>query len=86
MRELSQSGVIGDATVATKEKGDRLLESLSDGWVQAIQDIYKSRVKFRRWSTLSLHTSHLGLRLTSLATQTIKDDSRKWNNCIALIC
>jgi creatinine amidohydrolase len=42
-RELSQSGVIGDATVATKEKGDRLLESLSDGWVQVIQDIYKFR-------------------------------------------
>jgi Uncharacterized protein, putative amidase len=42
-RELSQSGVIGDATVATKEKGDRLLESLSDGWVQTIQDIYKFR-------------------------------------------
>ena len=43
MRELSQSGVIGDATVATKEKGDRLLESLSDGWVQVIQDIYTFR-------------------------------------------
>jgi creatinine amidohydrolase len=40
-RELTKSGVLGDATVATKEKGDRLLESVSDGWVQVIQDIYK---------------------------------------------
>ncbi|MEO1670410.1 MAG: creatininase family protein [Cyanobacteria bacterium J06631_2] len=40
-RELSQSGVMGDATVATKEKGDRILESLADGWVQVIQDVYK---------------------------------------------
>jgi creatinine amidohydrolase len=43
MRELTQSGVLGDATVATREKGDRLLESVSDGWVQVIQDIYKFR-------------------------------------------
>lgn len=39
--ELSRSGVMGDATVATKEKGDRLLESLSAGWVEVIKDIYK---------------------------------------------
>jgi creatinine amidohydrolase len=38
--ELTQSGVMGDATVATKEKGDRLLESVSDGWVRVIKDIY----------------------------------------------
>ena len=42
-RDLTQSGVLGDATVATREKGDRLLESVSDGWVQVIQDIYKFR-------------------------------------------
>lgn len=42
-RELTQSGVMGDATVATQEKGDRLLESVSDGWVRAIEDIYKFR-------------------------------------------
>lgn len=41
MPELSQSGVLGDATAATTEKGDRLLESVSDGWVQVIKDIYK---------------------------------------------
>ncbi|HEY9638626.1 MAG TPA: creatininase family protein [Coleofasciculaceae cyanobacterium] len=40
-RDLTKSGVLGDATVATKEKGDRLLESVSDGWVQVIKDIYK---------------------------------------------
>jgi creatinine amidohydrolase len=42
-KELTHSGVMGDATVATKEKGDRLLESVSDGWVQAIKDIHKFR-------------------------------------------
>jgi creatinine amidohydrolase len=39
-KDLSKSGVIGDPTVATKEKGDRLLESLATGWVQLIKDIY----------------------------------------------
>ncbi len=42
-RELTESGVLGDATVASKEKGDRLLASLSDSWVQVIKDIYKFR-------------------------------------------
>ncbi len=53
IRELSASGVLGDATIATKEKGgpryradpvyspDRLLASLSDGWVRVIKDVYK---------------------------------------------
>ena len=40
-KELSSSGVIGDATVATKEKGDRILQSVAAGWVQVIQDVYK---------------------------------------------
>ena len=40
-RELSQSGVMGDATVATKEKGDRILQSLAAGWVRVIKDIYR---------------------------------------------
>lgn len=39
-RELTQSGVLGDATVATQEKGDRLLDSVSDGWVQVLEDVY----------------------------------------------
>ena len=40
-KELSQSGVMGDATVATKEKGDLLLQSVADGWVQVIEDVYR---------------------------------------------
>ncbi|MEM8779899.1 MAG: creatininase family protein [Cyanobacteria bacterium P01_G01_bin.49] len=40
-KELTQSGVMGDATAATKEKGDRLLASVSDGWVQVIRDIHQ---------------------------------------------
>lgn len=40
-KELSKSGVMGDATVATKEKGDRILKSLAKGWVQVIEDVYK---------------------------------------------
>ena len=39
-KNISKTGVIGDATTATKEKGDRILESVSNGWVQAIKDIY----------------------------------------------
>jgi creatinine amidohydrolase len=40
-RDLSRSGVLGDPTVATKEKGDRILQSLAAGWVQVIQDLYR---------------------------------------------
>ena len=40
-KELSKSGVIGNATVATKEKGDRILESVTDGWVKVIEDVYR---------------------------------------------
>lgn len=40
-KELSKSGVFGDATAATKEKGDKILESVSDGWVEVIKDVYK---------------------------------------------
>ncbi|MEQ8384203.1 MAG: creatininase family protein [Coleofasciculus sp. A1-SPW-01] len=42
-QELSQSGTLGDPTPATKEKGDRILESLVSGWVKVIQDIYRFR-------------------------------------------
>ena len=42
-RELTESGVLGDATVATKEKGDRLLESVAEGWVQVIKDVCRFR-------------------------------------------
>ena len=40
-KELSQSGVIGDARAATKEKGDQLLESVSNSWAKLIKDIYQ---------------------------------------------
>lgn len=40
-RDLSNSGVLGDPTTASQEKGDRMLQSLADGWVQAIHDIYR---------------------------------------------
>ena len=42
-KELTTSGVMGDATTATKEKGDRILESVADGWVKVMQDIYRFR-------------------------------------------
>lgn len=40
-RDLTRSGVLGDATVATREKGDRLLQSLADGWIQLVQDVHR---------------------------------------------
>ncbi|MEO1069864.1 MAG: creatininase family protein [Cyanobacteria bacterium J06638_6] len=42
-RDLSASGVLGDPTVATAEKGDALLASLVSGWVTALEDIYRFR-------------------------------------------
>jgi creatinine amidohydrolase len=42
-KELTKSGVIGDATVASQTKGDRILTSVADGWVKVIQDIYVFR-------------------------------------------
>lgn len=39
-RDLTKTGVLGDATVATQEKGDRILDSLINSWVQVIKDIY----------------------------------------------
>jgi len=39
--DLSQSGVLGDPTVATREKGDRIWASLASGWAQVIQDVYR---------------------------------------------
>jgi creatinine amidohydrolase len=39
-KDLTKSGVLGDATVATKEKGDRILASLVNSWVQVIEDLY----------------------------------------------
>jgi creatinine amidohydrolase len=41
--DLSASGVLGDPTVATAAKGDRLLTSLIDGWAQVLEDIHRFR-------------------------------------------
>jgi creatinine amidohydrolase len=40
-RDLSKSGVLGDPTTATQEKGDRILDSLADSWVTVIKDIHQ---------------------------------------------
>ena len=40
-RDLSRSGVLGDATVASREKGDRLLAALAAGWRQVIIDVHR---------------------------------------------
>ncbi|RMH73634.1 MAG: creatininase family protein [Cyanobacteria bacterium J007] len=37
---LSHSGVIGDATAASPNKGDRILTSLAAGWIQLIKEVY----------------------------------------------
>ena len=40
-RDISRSGVIGDATAATPEKGDRILADLTQGWVEAISALHR---------------------------------------------
>ncbi|NEP17033.1 MAG: creatininase family protein, partial [Leptolyngbya sp. SIO4C1] len=47
-RDLSQSGVLGDATVASSEKGDRIMASVVDGWVAVLKDIYQFQPP-QRW-------------------------------------
>lgn len=42
-RDISRSGVIGDATAATRKKGDRILAELAQGWVQAIAAVHQFR-------------------------------------------
>ncbi|HEY9817358.1 MAG TPA: creatininase family protein [Candidatus Obscuribacterales bacterium] len=42
-RDLSRSGTLGDPTVATVDKGDRIMDSVTNGWVQVIEDIYRFR-------------------------------------------
>ncbi|MGA1623652.1 MAG: creatininase family protein [Synechocystis sp.] len=39
-KEVSRSGVMGDATVATPEKGEKLLACLAEGCAQAIAAVY----------------------------------------------
>lgn len=40
-KEVSKTGVIGDATVATLEKGEKILASLANSWVDVIKDVYQ---------------------------------------------
>lgn len=40
MNDLSESGVVGNATVATAAKGREILESVSDGWVKVLEEIF----------------------------------------------
>lgn len=40
-KEVSSTGVMGDATTATLEKGEKILASLANGWVNVIEDVYK---------------------------------------------
>lgn len=40
-QELTRSGVLGDATVASQQKGDRIRESLTESWVKVIRDVYE---------------------------------------------
>ncbi len=39
--DLTRSGVLGDPTLATPEKGARLLDSLADGWARTLADIHR---------------------------------------------
>lgn len=41
MKDLSRSGVLGDATAATVEKGEAILASLVSGWVKVFEEIYR---------------------------------------------
>lgn len=41
MRDLTKSGVLGDATAANLEKGEQILASLAVSWVRLLVDIYE---------------------------------------------
>ena len=41
--ELSTSGVLGAPTLATRARGERLLDSLADGWARLIADLHRFR-------------------------------------------
>lgn len=40
-QDLTRSGVLGDATAASREKGDRLLAALTQGWVDVMTAIHQ---------------------------------------------
>ena len=39
--DLSRSGIVGDATVATAGKGEAILASLAAGWAQVFEQVYR---------------------------------------------
>ncbi|MGB3766057.1 MAG: creatininase family protein [Phormidesmis sp.] len=41
MDDLSESGAVGDATVASAEKGSRILASVAAGWARVFEEIYR---------------------------------------------
>ena len=41
MGDLSQSGAIGDATVASADKGEQILASVAAGWVRVFEELYR---------------------------------------------
>nr|WP_281413295.1 creatininase family protein [Leptothoe spongobia] len=47
-RDISQSGVVGDATAATAEKGQQILADVAAGWVTVLEEIYRFEPP-RRW-------------------------------------
>ncbi|MEM6255792.1 MAG: creatininase family protein [Cyanobacteria bacterium P01_D01_bin.156] len=40
-QDISKSGVVGDATVATAEKGKEILTQVAAGWVTVLEEIYR---------------------------------------------
>ncbi|PSN17232.1 creatinine amidohydrolase [filamentous cyanobacterium CCP5] len=42
-QDLSRSGTLGDPTVATVEKGEKMMASVVAGWVQVIEEIHRFR-------------------------------------------
>lgn len=53
-QDLSQSGVLGDPTIATAEKGDQLFASLVEGWVKVLEDVYHFQQPCQRGDGLLL--------------------------------
>ncbi|MEM9484958.1 MAG: creatininase family protein [Cyanobacteria bacterium P01_F01_bin.116] len=47
-RDISKSGVVGDATAATAEKGRQILAEVAKGWVTVLEEIYQFEPP-RRW-------------------------------------
>ena len=48
-RDISKSGVVGDATAATAEKGQQILAEVAAGWVTVLEEIYRFEPP-RRWN------------------------------------